>query len=117
MRMKLFYLFAFVFYLTFSFNYLFAKDLPGKYLFYNSKSKYGSCNHCHLDGTMSAGRWNFGTQSIDQDEGRKIPVLKEVAKRKNQEQLERSIQLMKKLFDFKLTDEEISRLAEYIGTL
>lgn len=106
-----------LFLFLFTFNYLLAKDLPGKYLFYNSKGKYGSCNHCHLDGTKSAGRWNFGTEQIDQDEGRKIPVLKEVAKRKNQEQLERSIQLMKRLFDFKLTEQEISQLAEYIGTL
>ena len=107
----------FTFFLAFTFNYLLAKDLPGKDLFYNSKGKYGSCNHCHLNGLSSAGRWNFETQSIDPEEGRKIPVLKGVRKRKDKEQIERSIQLMRKLFDFKLTDEQISQLAEYIGTL
>ena len=115
--MKLFYSICIVLILFFIFNGLFAKDLPGKYLFYNSKGKYGSCNHCHLNGLSSAGRWNFETKSIDQDEGKKIPVLKGVGKRKNQEQIERSVQLMKKLFDFKLTDEQISQLAEYLGTL
>jgi len=89
---------------------------PGKNLFFSSKGKHGSCNHCHKNGG-SAGRWNFGTGQIDQEEGRKIPALKGIGKRKNQEQIERSINLMKKLFDFKLTDEEISQLAEYLGTL
>ena len=97
-------------------QYSFAKEPPGKYLFYNSKGKYGSCNHCHLDGTMSAGRWNFETREIDQEEGRKIPVLKGVGKRKDKEQIERSIQLMRKLFDFKLTNEQISQLADYLST-
>ena len=115
--MKIFYLIVCIFFLSFNFSCLLAKDLPGKYLFYNSKGKYGSCNVCHLNGLSSAGRWNFETNMIDPDEGRKIPVLKEVAKRKNQEQLERSIQLMRKLFNFKLTDEQISQLAEYLGTL
>ena len=116
--MRSFYSIIFIFIALFSFKNLFAKtDLPGKYLFYNSKGKYGSCNHCHLDGTMSAGRWDFETQEICEDEGRKIPVLKGIGKRKDKEQIERSIQLMKKLFDFKLTDEQISQLAEYLGTL
>ena len=115
--MKLFYIFVFIFVVTSGFNFLFAKtDLPGKYLFYNSKGKYGSCNHCHVNGT-SAGRWNFETQTIDQEEGRKIPVLKGIRKRKDKEQIERSIQLMRKLFDFKLTDEQISQLAEYLETI
>ena len=91
-------------------------NLPGKSLFYNSKGKYGSCNHCHINGA-SAGRWNFETQSLDQEEGRKIPVLKGIGKRKDQDQIQRSIQMMRKLFDFKLTDEQISQLAEYLGTL
>ena len=96
---------------------LFAKsDLPGNYLFYNSKGKYGACNHCHVGGS-SAGRWNFETQEIDQEEGRKIPVLKGIRKRKDKDQIMRSIQLMKRLFDFKLTDEQISQLADYLGTL
>ena len=91
-------------------------DLSGKYLFYNSKGKYGSCNHCHRNGA-SAERWNFETQSIDQEEGRKIPSLKGIGKRKDQNQIQRSIQMMRKLFDFKLTDEQISQLAKYLGTL
>ena len=95
---------------------LYASNLPGKDLFYNSKGRYGSCNHCHRNGA-SAGRWNFETQSIDQEEGRKIPSLKGVGKRKDQDQIQRSIQMMRKMFDFKLTDEQISQLAEYLGTL
>ncbi len=91
-------------------------DLPGKDLFYHSKGKYGSCNHCHsIDG--SSRRWNFETKSIDQEEGRKVPSLKGIGKRKEPEQIERSIQMMKKMFDFKLTDEQISQLIEYLGTL
>ncbi len=97
-------------------NHLFAKDLPGKDLFYNSKGKYGSCNHCHVGGN-SAGRWNLETQKIDQEDGKKIPSLKGIGKRKDEEQIIRSIQLMKKMFSFKLTDEQISQLAEYVGTL
>ena len=90
--------------------------LPGKDLFYNSKGKYGSCNHCHsIDGTSH--RWNSETQSIDPEEGRKIPSLKGVGKRKDKDQIERSIQLMRKMFSFKLTDEQISQLADYLGTL
>lgn len=115
--MKIFFTLALIFLFAFCFNYLFAKtELPGKNLFYTTKGKHGSCNQCHINGG-SAGRWNFETQSIDKEEGRKIPVLKGIGKRKNQEQIERSINLMKKLFDFKLTDEQISQLAEYVGTL
>lgn len=106
-----------VFFILCTQNLLFAKqELPSKELFYNSKSKYGSCNHCHRNGA-SAGRWNFGTEQIDQEEGRKIPVLKGVGKRKDKDQIERSIKLMRKLFDFKLNDEEISQLAEYVSSL
>jgi cytochrome c553 len=91
-------------------------NLPGKDLFYHSKGKFGSCNYCHsLDG--SSRRWNSETKSIDQEEGRKIPSLKGIGKRKEPEQIERSIQMMKKMFDFKLTDEQISQLVEYLGTL
>ena len=91
-------------------------NFPGKYLFYNSKGKFGSCNHCHsIDGLSR--RWNFETQSIDQEEGRKIPSLKGIGKRKDQDQIQRSIQMMRKMFSFKLTDEQISQLAEYLGTI
>ena len=115
--MNRFHMSVTIFLFAFSFNYLFAKsDLPGKYLFYNSKGKYGSCNHCHVNGN-SAGRWNFEFEQIDSEEGRKIPILKGIGKRKNQDQIERSIHLMRKLFDFKLTDEQISQIAEYLGTL
>ena len=115
--MRVFSIFSFLLILTFYFNFLSAKtDLSGKDLFYNSKGKYGSCNHCHANGG-SAGRWNFENEKIDEDEGRKIPVLRGIGKRKNQDQIERSIQLMRKLFSFKLTEQEISQLAEYLGTL
>lgn len=116
--MKLIYFLIFVFLLIFFIsNVLATAESPGKNLFFNSKGKYGSCNHCHLNGLSSAGRWNFETEQIDKEEGRKIPVLKGIGKRKDQEQIERSIKLMKKLFDFKLTDKEISQLAEYLGTI
>ena len=122
--MKLSCFFCVVLFLFFTFNNLFAQSrseitlpLSGKDLFYNSNGKYGSCNHCHLNGLSSAGRWNFETEQIDKEEGRKIPVLKGIGKRKSQEQIERSVQLMRKLFGFKLTDEQISQLAEYLGTL
>jgi len=91
-------------------------DLPGKDLFYHSKGKFGSCNYCHsIDGSNR--RWNSETKSIDQEEGRKIPSLKGIGKRKEPEQIQRSIQMMKRMFDFKLTDEQISQLIEYLGTL
>lgn len=115
--MKLFTLIISIFLLVFWFNNLFAKsDLPGKNLFYNSKGKYGSCNSCHVGGG-SAGRWNFEIKQINSEEGRKIPVLKGIGKRKSQEQIERAVKLMQKMFDFKLTNEQISQLAEYVGTL
>ncbi len=115
--MKMFYIFLLLLITGFCFNYSSAKsDLPGKSLFYNSKGKYGSCNYCHsIDG--SSRRFNLETGLIDQEEGRKIPSLKGIGKRKDQDQIQRSIQLMRKMFNFKLTDEQISQLAEYLGTL
>ena len=107
----LFLIFSLLFHPTFA-----KSDLSGKYLFYNSKGNFGSCNHCHsLDG--SSRRWNSETQSIDKEEGRKIPSLKGIGKRKEPEQIERSIQMMRKMFGFKLTDEQISQLVEYLGTI
>ena len=107
----LFLIFSLLFYSTNA-----KSSLPGKDLFYNSKGKFGSCNHCHsIDGTNR--RWNSETQSIEPEEGRKIPSLKGVGKRKDKDQIERSIQMMRKMFDFKLTDEQISQLVEYLGTL
>ena len=90
--------------------------MAGKDLFYNLKSKNGTCNTCHTSGG-SAGRWNPATKSIDPDEGKKIPALKGIGKRKSPEQIERSIELMKKMFGFKLTEKEIEDLADYVGTL
>lgn len=91
-------------------------DLPGKDLFYHSKGKFGSCNYCHsIDG--SSRRWNPETGLLDQEEGRKIPSLKGIRKRKEPEQIQRSIQIMRKMFAFKLTDEQISQLVDYLGTL
>ena len=115
--MNRFYISITIFLFAFSFNILFAKsDLPGKNLFSTSKGKYGSCNYCHsIDGSNR--RWNPETGKIDPEEGRKIPSLKGIGKRKDKEQIERSIHLMKKMFDFKLTDEQISQLADYLGTL
>ncbi len=97
-------------------NFTFAKDITGKKIFNNAKGKFGSCNYCHPGGG-SAGRWDFENNEISEDEGKKIPSLKDIGKRKNIEQIERSIKLMKKWFDFKLTDEEIAKLAEYVTTL
>ena len=118
--MKRFYLTCFILCIfliqNFDFKTKASDDLPGKNIFYNSKGKYGSCNHCHRNGG-SAGRWNFTTESIDIEEGRKIPVLKGIGKRKDSDQIERSIHLMQKLFGFKLTNEQISQLVEYVGTL
>ena len=87
-----------------------------KKLFYTIKGKYGSCNYCHINGG-SAGRWNFETKKIDPEEGRKIPILKGISKRKNPEQIERSINLMQKSFGFKLTKSQMEQLVEYVGTL
>lgn len=115
--MRLFYLLVFTFFIICSINYSIAKNAsPGEVLFFNIKGKYGSCNHCHRNGE-SAGRWNFETQEIDKEEGKKIPILKGIGKRKDPEQIERSIELMKKLFGFKLTKEQMSQLVEYLGTL
>ena len=80
--MKVFYLLVLIFILGFTFNCLLAKvDLAGKNIFYNLNSKNKSCNTCHPAGS-SAGRWNLATQSIDPDEGKKIPSLKGIGKRK-----------------------------------
>lgn len=114
--MKIVYLLVFVLLVGFKSNYLAAKDLQGKDLFYNFKGKYGSCNYCHKNGG-SAGKWDFETEEINTEEGKKIPSLKGIGKRKDEDQIKRSIQLMKKMFGFKLTDEQISQLAEYVGTL
>ena len=115
--MKILYFLILIFLLGFSFNYLCAKpDLAGKNLFYNLKSKNRTCNTCHTNGG-SAGRWDAVNQAIDPDEGKKIPSLKGISKRKNPEQIERSIELMKKMFGFKLTDEQMEQLTEYVGTL
>jgi len=96
----------------------FATDssLAGKDLFYNLKSKNGTCNTCHPGG-RSAGRWNPTTKEISQDEGKKIPSLKGIGKKKNPEQIQRSIELMKKMSGFKLTNEQMEQLVEYVGTL
>ncbi len=115
--MRLFYIFIFALVCGFVFSNAFCKEeLAGKNLFYTLKSKYGSCNTCHTGGG-SAGRWNFGTKKIDFEEGRKIPSLKGVGKRKNPDQIERSINLMQKLFGFKLTKLQMEQLVEYVGTL
>lgn len=115
--MKISIVILLILFASFCFNYIFAKtELSGKELFYTIAGKYGSCNHCHRNGD-SAGRWDFEYEKISSEEGRKIPSLKGVGKRKDQDQIQRSIKLMQKLFGFKLTDEEISRLSEYIGTL
>lgn len=95
---------------------VFAKDIAGKEIFYSAKGKFGSCNVCHPGGG-SAGRWDFENNEISEEDGKKIPLLKGVGKRKNPEQIERSIKLMMKWFDFKLTDEQITKLAEYVATL
>lgn len=115
--MKILFVVFLTFLIVFCFNYLFAKtELAGKELFYTIKGKYGACNHCHRDGN-SAGRWNFEYEEIDPDDGRKIPSLKGVGKRKDHDQIQRSIKLMEKLFGFKPTDKQRSQLAEYVGTL
>lgn len=115
--MKIILLFLLIFFTGFCFNNISAEEnLAGKDLFYKAKGKFGSCNTCHPGGN-SAGRWNFETSEIDPEEGKKIAVLKGIGKKKKIDQIERSIKLMKKWFDFKLTDEEISRLAEYVATL
>ena len=89
---------------------------PGKIIFYSVKGKYGTCNTCHTNGDTAL-RWNMETMSVDPEEGRKIPSLKGIGERKDPEQIERSIKLMQKLFEFKLTDEQIKDLVDYISTL
>lgn len=101
---------------AFCFNSLFAKELTGREIFYSAKGKPGSCNTCHPGGA-SAGRWDFENNEISSEDGKKIPSLKGIGKRKSPEQIERSVKLMMKWFSFKLTDEEITKLAEYVGTL
>ena len=113
--------FSILLFLTFNLlfiaSYSYSKTaLTGKNIFYNTKGKYGSCNYCHRNGN-SAGRINLETGKIDPEEGRKIPSLKGIGERKDGEQIERSIKLMKKMFGFKLTDEQISQLVEYLGSL
>ena len=109
-------LFLFFFLFAFCLSSLFAKEMTGKEIFYNVKGKFGSCNHCHSGGG-SAGRWDFENSEISADEGKKIPSLKGLGKRKNPDQIERSIGLMMKWFKFKLTDEQITKLTEYVATL
>ncbi len=90
-------------------------DLPGKTIFYNSKGKFGSCNTCHTNGS-SAGRYDPTTGQISEDEGKKIPCLKGIGKRKEPDIIIKDIELMKKMFGFKLTNEQVKQLAEYIAT-
>ncbi|GEM_PF-2380556 len=116
--MKILYLLILVFLTGFTFNYLSAKpDLAGKNLFYNIKGRNGiTCNTCHPGGS-SAGRWDPVNQAIDPDDGKKIPILKGIGKRKSPEQIQHSIELMKKMSGFKLTDVQMEQLVEYVGTL
>ena len=109
---------VFLLFILFSFclNSLFAKEMTGKEIFLNVKGKFGSCNTCHPGGN-TAGRWDFENSEISADDGKKIPSLKGLGKRKNPEQVERSIKLMMKWFEFKLTDEQVTKLAEYVATL
>jgi cytochrome c peroxidase len=109
---------AFILFLLFAFclNSLLAKELTGKEIFYSVKGKFGSCNTCHPGGA-SAGRWDFENNEISSEDGKKIPSLKGIGKKKSPEQVERSVKLMIKWFSFKLADEEITKLAEYIVTL
>lgn len=98
-------------------NFCFAKEeLPGKTIFYNEKGKFGSCNICHTNGG-SAGRYNPATGEISEDEGKKIPSLKGIGKRKEPDEIKKDIEYMKKLFAFKLSDEQINQLVEYVETL
>lgn len=90
-------------------------DLPGKTIFYNSKGKFGSCNACHTNGG-SAGRYDPLTGEISEDDDKKIPSLKGIGKRKESDIILKDIELMKKMFGFKLTNEQVKQLAEYIAT-
>lgn len=98
-------------------NSCFAKDdLPGKQIFYTAKGKFGTCNYCHANGA-SAGRFDPATGAISEDEGRKIPSLKGIGKKKDLEQIQRSVDSMRKMFGFKLTEEQIKQLTDYVSTL
>lgn len=98
-------------------SFCFAKDdLPGKQIFYTSKGKFGTCNYCHANGA-SAGRFDPATGELSEDEGRKIPSLKGIGKRKDLEQIQRSVGSMRKMFGFKLTDEQVKQLTNYVSTL
>jgi len=116
--MKIFYpLFIIIIIVLFSLNYSFAESKSkGEDLFFNTKGKFGACNHCHKNGG-SAGRWDFDSEQLDKETGKKIPSLKGISERKDQDQIARMIKYMTKLFDFKLTDEEIEELTKYITTL
>ena len=110
------FLLLLIFLLSFIVNFCFAKeDLPGKVLFYNAKGKFGSCNCCHAGGG-SAGRFDPATGEIPEDEGRKIPSLKGIGKRKEIDQIQRSVESMRKVFGFKLTEEQVKQLADYVAT-
>ncbi len=114
--MKNIFLFLALFILLLT-NLCFAKDdLPGKQIFYTSKGKFGSCNYCHANGT-SAGRFDPATGEISEDEGRKIPSLKGIGKKKDLEQIQRSVESMRKMFGFKLTNEQVKQLTDYVSTL
>ena len=116
--MRLFILLIFCLFISPIFFAYGESELPGKHLFYNSKSKYGSCNYCHKDGG-SAGRFDVsrGVITTPEDEGKKIPSLKGVSKRKNHEQIVKTINYMKKMFTFELSEKDIEELADYVSTL
>ena len=106
-------------FLIFGLNLAFAESSPpGKNLFYNSKSKYGSCNSCHKDGG-SAGRFDVskGIVTTPEEEGKKIPSLKGIGKKKSHEQIVKNIKYMKKMFKFELSEKDIEELANYVSTL
>ena len=106
-----------IFLLGFLASFCLAKtELPGKAIFYNSKGKFGTCNTCHSNGG-SAGRFDPTIGQISQDEGRKIPSLKGIGSRKEPDQIQRDVELMKKMFGFKLTNEQIKQLTDYVTTL
>ncbi len=91
------------------------EELPGKTIFYNVKGKFGTCNYCHSNGG-SAGRFDVATGQVSEDEGRKIPSLKGIGKRKDSDQIQRSIESMRKMFGFKLTEEQVNQLVDYVST-
>ena len=87
----------------------------GKDIFYNSKGKYGTCNTCHTNGG-SAGRFDISSGEVSDDEGKKIPSLKGIGKRKEREHIERDVVRMENTFGFKLSDFEIEQLVDYVST-